>query len=107
MPSLDPALQVLESVVSEGIPDHSLNSLFHLGLKVFEPSLGILRRVNLPLEREMLLLFADQARDQAGLGKTQAIYTFEDLIQKLLDILRVFDLPQDLNDFLIGKEVEP
>ena len=55
----------------------------------------------------MLLLFADKARYHASLGKTQTIYTFENLIQKLLDILRVFNLPQYLNDFLIGKEVEP
>jgi hypothetical protein len=107
LPSLDPAFQILESIVSEGIPDHSLNGLLHLSFKVFEPSLSILGWVNLPLEREMLLLFADKARDHASLGKTQTIYTFENLIQKLLDILRIFNLPQDLNDFLIRKEVEP
>ena len=107
MPSLDPAFQIFESIVSEGVPYHSLNGLFHLSFKVFEPSFSILGRVNLILERKMLLFFTDQARDHAGLSKTQAIYTFENLIQKLLDILRVFDLSQDLDDFLIRKEVEP
>jgi hypothetical protein len=59
LPSLDPTFQILESIVSEGIPDHSLNGLLHLSFKVFEPSLSILGWVNLPLKREMLLLFAD------------------------------------------------
>ena len=51
LPSLDPAFQILESIVSEGVPDHILNCLFHLSFKVFEPGFSILGRVNLILER--------------------------------------------------------
>lgn len=104
--------------VSQSFVDHVLHTSLHLQLQLVEPLLDlaiVLVRVNCLDQIDLLVLFTDELGDfvlvHLGVGSTyrsemHLVDAFKALLKVLLNILWLLRLTKNLDEVLIGEEVE-